>query len=212
MAEAPPPAVPPLPAPQPAVTPVQKKSWVDRWVVNNMPSREQLAQSRWMKPFGQRILHSEFWRFTRRSVPRGVAMGLFVGVFFLIPGVQIIGAALFCVPVRGNIPIAAGMTFLTNPFTTPFLILASLPIGNLFGFHADGGAIMHMYKTSAPLGEWLSWLASDAAPALVIGLFIVAVASAAIGWLISIFVWRWWVARKWRRRAHARLIAPDGLL
>ena len=130
-------------------------------------------------------------------------MGLFVGVFFLIPGVQIIGAALFCVPVRGNIPIAAGMTFLTNPFTTPFLILASLPIGNLFGFHADGGAIMHMYKTSAPLGEWLSWLASDAAPALVIGLFIVAVASALIGWLISIFVWRWWVARKWRRRGHA---------
>ena len=47
------------------------------------------------------------------------ASGLFVGVFFLIPGVQIIGAALFCVPVRGNIPIAAGMTFLTNPFTTP---------------------------------------------------------------------------------------------
>ena len=72
-----------------------------RWLANTMPSREQLAESRWIKPFGQRVLHSEFWRFTRRSVPRGVAMGLFVGVFFLIPGVQIIGAALFCVPVRG---------------------------------------------------------------------------------------------------------------
>ena len=45
MAEAPPPAVPPLPAPR-RHPPVQKKSWVDRWVVNNMPSREQLAQSR----------------------------------------------------------------------------------------------------------------------------------------------------------------------
>ena len=63
---------------------------------NNMPTRDQMAESRWIKPFGTRILHSEFWRFTRRSVPRGVAMGLFVGVFFLIPGVQIIGAALFC--------------------------------------------------------------------------------------------------------------------
>lgn len=208
MAEAPPPAAPPPRDPRPPVPPAQKKSWVDRWVVDNMPSREQLARSRWMKPFGQRILHSEFWRFTRRSVPRGVAMGLFVGVFFLIPGVQIIGAALFCVPIRGNIPIAAGMTFLTNPFTTPFLILASLPIGNLFGFHADGGAITDMYSRSAPLGEWLSWLASDAAPALVIGLFIVALASALIGYLISIFVWRWWVARKWRRRAHAKS-TPD---
>jgi uncharacterized protein (DUF2062 family) len=189
-----------------------KQGWAKRWAKNNMPSREQMAESRWIRvfgPFGPRILHSEYWRFTRRSVPRGVAMGLFVGVFFLIPGVQIIGAALFCVPVRGNIPIAAGMTFLTNPFTTPFLILASLPIGNLFGFHADGSAIMTMYQNSAPLSDWLAWLASDAAPALVIGLFIIAVVSAVIGWLISIFVWRWWVARKWRRRAARTVAAAD---
>ena len=197
------------PSQTPPSGPPRKQGWADRWVKNNMPSREQLAESRWMKPFGSRILHSEFWRFTRRSVPRGVAMGLFVGVFFLIPGVQIIGAALFCVPVRGNIPIAAGMTFLTNPFTTPFLILASLPIGNLFGFHADGGAITGMYERSAPISEWLAWLASDAAPALVIGLFIIALVSALIGWLISIFVWRWWVVRKWRRRAHGAAAAAD---
>lgn len=188
----------------------RKQGWLDRWVATNMPSREQMAESRWIRIFGRlgpRILHSEYWRFTRRSVPRGVAMGLFVGVFFLIPGVQIIGAALFCLPVRGNIPIAAGMTFLTNPFTTPFLILASLPIGNLFGFHADGVAIAAMYRNSAPLSDWLAWLASDAAPALVIGLFIIGVVSAVIGYLVSVFVWRWWVARKWRRRAQ-RLAAP----
>jgi uncharacterized protein (DUF2062 family) len=181
-----------------------QKSWLDRWVANNMPSREQMAESRWIRPFGRRILNSEFWRFTRRSVPRGVAVGLFVGVFFLIPGVQIIGAALFCVPVRGNIPIAAGMTFLTNPFTTPFLILASIPVGNLFGFHADAAAVTGMYARSAPIGEWLAWLASDAAPALVSGLFIIAVASGAVGYVIAMLFWRWRTARKWRRRA-ARL-------
>jgi len=203
MAEAPPPAA--APQTEPATPTAPKQGWKDRWVKNNMPSREQMAESRWIRvfgPFGPRILHSEYWRFTRRSVPRGVAMGLFVGVFFLIPGIQIIGAALFCLPVRGNIPLAAGMTFLTNPFTTPFLILASLPIGNLFGFHADGGAIMTMYHNSAPLSDWLAWLASDAAPALVIGLFIIAVASAVIGYFVSVFVWRWWVGRKWRRRAE----------
>jgi len=179
----------------------KQKGWLDRWVAKNMPSREQMAQSRWIKPFGQRILHSEFWRFTRRSVPRGVAVGLFVGVFFLIPGVQIIGAALFSVPVRGNIPIAAAMTFLTNPFTTPFLILASIPVGNLFGFHADGRAIMGMYERSAPLGEWLAWLGSSAAPAMVSGLFIIAVASGAIGYFAAVLFWRWWQSRKWKRRA-----------
>ena len=210
MAEAPPPAA--SPQTEPPIPSAPKQGWKDRWVKNNMPSREQMAESRWIRvfgPFGPRILHSEYWRFTRRSVPRGVAMGLFVGVFFLIPGIQIIGAALFCLPVRGNIPIAAGMTFLTNPFTTPFLILASLPIGNLFGFHADGGAIMTMYRNSAPLSDWLAWLASDAAPALVIGLFIIAVASAVIGYFIAIFTWRWWVARKWRRRAQRMGMAAD---
>jgi uncharacterized protein (DUF2062 family) len=179
----------------------KRPGWLARTFASSMPSREQLAESRWIRPFGQRVLHSEFWRFTRRSVPRGVAVGLFVGVFFLIPGVQIIGAALFCLPVRGNIPIAAGMTFLTNPFTTPFLIIASIPVGNLFGFHADKTAVMAMYARSAPISEWLAWLASDAAPALVSGLFIIALASGAIGYLLAIFVWRWWTARKWRRRA-----------
>jgi len=206
MAESPPPAQTP-PSGQPS-----SQGWARRWAKNNMPSREQMAESRWIRIFGRlgpRVLHSEYWRFTRRSVPRGVAMGLFVGVFFLIPGVQIIGAALFCLPVRGNIPIAAGMTFLTNPFTTPFLILASLPIGNLFGFHADGGAITSMYERSAPMSEWLAWLASDAAPALVIGLFSIAVVSALIGYVISIVVWRWWVARKWRRRAQRAVAGAD---
>jgi uncharacterized protein (DUF2062 family) len=180
----------------------ERKDWMARWLSNNMPSREQMAESRWIKPFGQRVLHSEFWRFTRRSVPRGVAVGLFVGVFALIPGVQIVGAALMSIPFRGNIPIAAAMTFLTNPLTTPFLILAAIPVGNLFGFHADTGAIMAMYTRSAPVADWLAWLATDAAPALVIGLFIIAVASAFVGWAITIVFWRWWIGRKWRRRVR----------
>ena len=178
----------------------EEGGWFGRWMARNMPSREQLAQSPWIRRISGRALNSEYWRFTRRSVPRGVAMGLFVGVFFLIPGVQIIGATLFCLPVRGNVPIAAGMTFLTNPFTTPFLILASIPVGNLFGFHADGAAVMDMYSRSAPASEWLAWLGSSAAPAMASGLFIIAVASGAIGYLIAVLFWRWRTGRKWRRR------------
>ena len=176
-----------------------------QWLARNMPSREQLAESRWARIFGQRMLHSEFWRFTRRSVPRGVGVGLFVGVFFLIPGVQIIGAALFSVPARANIPVAAAMTFLTNPFTTPFLIVASIPVGNLFGFHADKAAITELYYRSAPVSDWLAWLASDAAPALISGLFIIALAAGAVGYFFAILVWRLWTARKWRRRSGRTL-------
>ena len=174
---------------------------IGRWLAKKAPKREELAENRWMRPFAGRILRSELWRFTRRSVPRGVAIGLIVGIFLMIPGLQIIGAALLSVPFRANIPIAAAMTFLTNPFTTPFLIVASIPVGNLFGFHADKAAITDLYYRSAPISEWVAWLASDAAPAMISGLFIIALAMGGIGYLLAIFVWRWWTGRKWRRRA-----------
>jgi uncharacterized protein len=176
------------------------KDWLARQIAKNMPSREELAESRWIKPFGQRILHSEFWRFTRRSVPRGVAVGLVVGIFLMIPGVQIIGAALLSVPFRANIPIAAAMTFLSNPATTPFILVASMFVGNSLGFHADTTAFYDLYESSASAGEWLAWLASSAAPALLCGLLVIAFLAAAIGYVVADLAWRWWQGRKWKRR------------
>ena len=172
-----------------------------------MPRREDLAESRWIKPFGQRVLHSEFWRFTRRSVPRGVAIGLLVGIFAMIPGLQIVGSALLCIPFRGNIPVAALMTFLSNPFTTPFILLASLEIGSKLGFRTDIASFYALRDSGAGLDAWVKWLFSDAAPALVSGLFIIASGAALVGYLASILIWRWWTGRKWRRRTHREL--PD---
>ena len=175
---------------------------ITNWMAKNAPKREDLAESRWMGPFGQRVLHSEFWRFTRRSVPRGVAVGLFVGVFLLIPGIQIVGSALMSIPFRANIPIAAAMTFLTNPATTPFVMVASIWVGNRLGFHADVASFQALYARGASVGDWFAWLFSDAAPALVSGLFVIGLVSGLIGYLISGFIWRWWIARKWRRRTQ----------
>ncbi|HEX8579777.1 MAG TPA: DUF2062 domain-containing protein [Allosphingosinicella sp.] len=173
-----------------------------RWAARNMPRREDLAESRWLKPLGSRVMHSEFWRFTRRSVPRGVGIGLLVGIFLMIPGLQIVGAALLCVPVRGNIPIAALMTFLSNPATTPFILLASLEVGSKLGFRTDVASFYALRDSGASTSEWFAWLFSDAAPALVTGLFIIAVAAGLLGYLLSILFWRWWQGKKWRRRAR----------
>lgn len=179
-----------------------------RWIAKNTPRREDLEKSRWMWVMGSRVLHSEFWRFTRRSVPRGVGVGLFVGIFALIPGVQIVGSALLAIPFRANIPIAAAMTFLTNPATTPFLLVASIWVGNKLGFHADIASLQALYSGGASLGDWFRWAFSDAAPAVISGLFIIAVVSGAVSWLIAGFVWRWWQGRKWRRRAQRRAEGP----
>lgn len=169
------------------------------------PSREEVLESRWLKPFGKRIRQSDLWRFTRRSVPRGVAAGLLIGIFLMVPGLQIVGAALLCIPLRGNIPIAAAMTFLSNPATTPFFLIAAIALGNKLGFHADLAAFEALYASGAGLGQWMQWLLSDAAPAMVTGLFLIAAVSSLVGYGVSIVVWRWWVHRKWRRRTRPEL-------
>lgn len=171
-----------------------------RFMDRHAPSREEVLESRWLRPFGERIKQSDLWRFTRRSVPRGVFAGLFIGIFLLIPGLQIVGAALMSVPIRGNIPIAAAMTFLTNPLTTPFLMIGAIEVGNDLGFHADLAAYNRLTEMHAGIGSWLAWLLSDAAPALVTGLFLIGLVLAFIGYFVSVIGWRWWVGRKWRQR------------
>lgn len=177
----------------------------------NAPTRESLEQNRFLRPVAHRVLAPVLWRFTRRSVPRGVALGLFVGIFFLIPGVQMAGAALLALPFRANVPIAVAMTFLSNPATTPFLVALSLYIGNwLLGRSADISRFYALIENHASASQWTSWLLSDAAPALVVGLFVVSVMAAAVGYLIAIFFWRARIGGKWKSRIAERAdsIAP----
>ncbi len=169
-----------------------------RFLHKNAPSREEMLASRWLKPFGHRIAHSELWRFTRRSVPRAVFAGLFIGIFLMVPGLQIIGAALLSVVMRANIPIAAAMTFLSNPVTTPFFLLAAIDIGGRIGFHTDLASFTRLRGESVSI--WMQWLLSDAAPALVTGLFLIGLGVALVGYIVSLVGWRWWVGRKWRQR------------
>lgn len=174
---------------------------LQRWWRANAPTRESLEQSRILRPVAHRVLAPELWRFTRRSVPRGVALGLLVGIFLLIPGLQIAGAALLALPCRANVPIAAAMTFLSNPATTPFILYASIYIGNnILGRTADVSKLMAMMESHATMGQWASWLYSEAAPALLLGLSIISVVVAAVGYLISSALWRSRMATKWRAR------------
>ncbi len=178
-------------------------NFIRRFIRRNAPSRDEMLKSPWLKPFGKRIRQSDLWRFTRRSVPRGVAVGLFVGIFLMIPGLQIVGAALVSAPLRGNIPIAAAMTFLSNPATTPFFILAAINVGNRLGYHVDLATFDALRSTHASVGRWLGWLVSDAAPAVITGLAVIGAVVAFAGYWVAKLAWRWWVGRKWGRRRRS---------
>jgi uncharacterized protein len=157
------------------------------------PTRESVGENRWLKPFASRVLHSSLWRFTRRSVPRGVALGVVTGI--LVPMGQIPASAILALPLRANIPAAAATTFITNPFTTPPLWVAAYWLGSwMIGSPAAHGA-------SAPASQgWGDWLLHQAGPATLTGLATITAALTLIGYFGTALAWRWWIARKWKRR------------
>jgi uncharacterized protein len=170
-----------------------------RWVARNMPTRESMGESRFLKPFADRILRSELWRFTRRSVPRGVALGLLAG--FLIPVGQIFVAAFLALPVRANVPIAALTTFITNPFTYPFWVIIANKVG-LLVLRIDAMTFGEPLNTQvrSEFGQWLSWFL-EAAGVTAFGFVVLGIVFAAVGYLVSSVVWRVWIGRKRRARA-----------
>ena len=180
------------------------KAAVMNWIRRNSPTREDLLESRFVKPFAHRVAHSHLWRFTRTSVRRGTALGLFVGIFFLIPGVQIAGVALLALPFRANIPIGAAMTFLSNPLTTPLILAASVWLGNvLFGLRTNVADLYVLYDEGASLVEWWHWFTANAGPALlggVAGLFVISVVSAVVGYVLASIGWDAWIRLRWRRK------------
>ena len=60
------------------------------------------------------------------------------------------GWALLALPFRANIPVAAAMTFLSNPATTPLILMASVWLGNwMLGRSADASGFMALVDRHA---------------------------------------------------------------
>lgn len=169
------------------------------WCRRNLPTRESMERSRVLRPVAHRVLAPELWRFTRRSVPRGVALGMVAGVIF--PVAQIAIAAVLALQFRANVPVAALTTFITNPFTTPFILIAAYWVGR-WVLRLDAPAVAQPVADAAT--TWLQWL-WQAGPATITGLVIIASAAAVLGYGLSALGWRLWIARKWRHRHYNKL-------
>ena len=171
------------------------KDWLARRFERHMPTREEMAQNRFLKPIAHRFLSPELWRFTRRSVPRGVALGLFAA--FIVPLGQIFLAAFLALPARANVPLAAIVTFVTNPFTLPFWLVFANRTG-AFVLNIDravGGSAGHLANDQGALAQWL-----ELGGVTAFGFLVLALVSAAIGYLVAGFVWQRLVFSKRRRR------------
>lgn len=170
-----------------------------RFFREHLPDHDSIRRHRWLSPVQHLLHHPNLWHLHRRSVAGGVAIGLFCG---LIPGpFQMISAALLAILFRVNLPVAAFTTLYTNPFTIVPIYLVAYEIGALVSGASNGSTVPPF-----PEGHWhdwfsqmWTWLMALGKP-LLIGLPILAVGLAVIGYGAVRLFWRLYVVWKWRRR------------
>ena len=168
------------------------------WALSHVPTRETIEASRFLRPVAHRILVPALWRFNRRSVPRGVALGLFAGILFPFP--HMVLAAIFSLPLRANVPVAVGTTLINNPVTFLPIMAIAYRIGH-WVLRLDHDVPGHPIATNVHANEgWLHAIVAQGGPPVIVGLLVMAITLSAIGYLATSLIWRWRTSGKWRNR------------
>ena len=173
-----------------------------RWLTRHIPTRETIHEHRLLRPFAPHLTNAALWRMNRRSVPRGVAIGLFVAV--IIPFMHTVIAALLAIPARANVAVAALFTLVVNPLTIPPMYYAAYRIGS-WELHHDGSLVTPgaAERFSSELSRLLFWV-HHASGAIALGILTLAAIAATIGYLSSSLVWTAVARSRWRHRREAR--------
>ncbi len=80
-----------------------------------LPSEAVLRQHRALRFLGRYFNYPGLWHFNHRSIPRGVAIGLFMACIPM--PFQMVPAALVAILLRANLLFAIGLVWVSNPLT-----------------------------------------------------------------------------------------------
>jgi len=181
---------------------------IKRRITRLLPSRESIEKHRFLSLFGRWLLHPALWRLSRRSVAGGMAAGLLCG---LIPGpFQMLGAGMLSVAMRWNAAVAMAVTIYTNPLTIIPIYMVAYRLGALFlrpgepmdmtGITPPSFDFAHMGDSFAALWQWMLSLGWP----LALGLVLLGLILAPIGYAVVWFGWTWWLVRARKRRRLRR--------
>jgi uncharacterized protein (DUF2062 family) len=172
------------------------------WLTRHIPTRDTVHRYRLLRPFASHLTHSSLWRMTRRSVPRGVAVGLFVAV--IIPVMHTVIAALLAIPARANVAVAAICTLVVNPLTIPPLYYAAYRIGS-WELHHESSLVdpAAAERFSSELSRLLFWI-HQASGSIAVGVLTIALGLAVLGYLGAALTWRFWSHSRWQQRRGKR--------
>ncbi|MEA3036388.1 MAG: uncharacterized protein QOH04_2160 [Sphingomonadales bacterium] len=175
------------------------------WLRGHLPRRETIDQYRLLRPFAKQLSQPNLWHLNHRSVPRGVALGLGIGV--IIPFMHVVIAAILAIPVRANVALAAAFTLVVNPLTIPPMYVAALHIGLWeLGRPSVGRPPLAALQGMSELGRFLYFIHHASGP-VALGILTISAAAALTGYAVSAIGWRLWIRSKWRRRRQERRAA-----
>lgn len=171
-----------------------------------IPSRESIKQNRLLRWLGPRLHDPLLWHVNRNAVARGVAIGAFFGL--MIPIAQIPASAIVALALRANLWVAAVATLISNPFTYGPLYIFAYKLGSsILPPAVASGAIVPDDQTAGML-KWfidtVHWLTGIGRP-LVLGMFLMAVTAAIVGYFGVLLLWRIKVVIKRRRQRSERI-------
>lgn len=163
-----------------------------RW----LPDPDKLRSHRGLRWMGPLLDRAWLWRANRHGVAAGLASGLFLGL--LVPIGQVVLACAAALLLRANLPAAVFATFVSNPLTTPAILLA----GYHLGVAVMGGSAAPLADAALgnmPLTEKLTAMGEP----LLVGLAIMATGGAVLCYVGVLVVWRLpALARLWRQRRN----------
>lgn len=159
-----------------------------------LPTQERLAGNRWLRWLGPVLYEAALWRWSRRGVALGVAIGVFFGL--MVPIAQIPLSAAACVVLRANVPFAMASTLVTNPFTfAPVYVAAyhlglavtdAMPLGEMLAGSEEAALLARITAVGAPF---------------LVGLAIIASLSSVFCYVMISLVWvSIELLRQWRRQ------------
>ena len=146
--------------------------------------------------FGQPLLAPDLWHLGRSSVAWAVSIGLFMA-WVPVP-FQMILAAGAAILARCNLPVAVAMVWVSNPVTVAPLFFAAHKLGEWMLDRPPGD-----FRIELSL-RWLFEELGKAREPLLLGCFVMALASAVLGQIMIRLIWRAHVMVSWRDRRLRR--------
>lgn len=146
--------------------------------LRHLPRRKHIKGTMVHRLFGDRLFESELWQPTRQRFASGLALGAFFALMPPLP-FQMLGAGIIAYITRVNVPAAMTGTWISNPFTTPFIVYFQYRLGCLM----MGREPIHIAD-----GQLLSSLAAAPLPYM-LGILPSAIILTLVSYPLSLILW-----------------------